>query len=94
MQVKNFRPEDFWYIFLAVTRQESKSKGKGEETQFTWRRGHVFEEDYARGIFERVSVRPIVRVTTIVKKGTKKWSVSFLVLEITNMLSGPGNLTL
>lgn len=73
MQVKNFRPEDFWYIFLAATPRLPKSKGTTEETEFTWRRGHLFEHGFAVALFERVSNTPTVRVTSVVKKGTKKW---------------------
>lgn len=71
-QVKAFVPEDFWYIFLSLSRQTS-SKGQNEETVFAWRRGHIFDEDFALVLYEHVQSNPRVRVTKVTKKTTKKW---------------------
>ncbi|KAF8893540.1 prokaryotic type I DNA topoisomerase, partial [Infundibulicybe gibba] len=71
-QVKNFVPEPFWYIYLTLTRPSS-SAGDSEETQFTWKRGHLFLEDEAIAIYETVLAEPVARVTKVVNKTTKKW---------------------
>ncbi|TFY54110.1 hypothetical protein EVJ58_g9055 [Rhodofomes roseus] len=70
-QVKAFRPETFWYIFLSVSRQNSE--GEDEETVFTWRRGHLFDFDVAMAIYEHVLDSPVARVTEVKSKDTKKW---------------------
>ncbi|KZT63870.1 prokaryotic type I DNA topoisomerase [Daedalea quercina L-15889] len=70
-QVKAFRPEMFWYIFMSVTRQSPE--GEDEETVFTWRRGHLFDFDVAMAIYEHVLESPIARVVEVRSKDTKKW---------------------
>ncbi|PFH53711.1 hypothetical protein AMATHDRAFT_136850 [Amanita thiersii Skay4041] len=67
-QVKNFVPEPFWYIYLSIRRQ-----GSEEETPFTWKRGHLFDEYVAIGIYEHVLENPKARVIKVVRKNTKKW---------------------
>lgn len=71
-QVKSFVPEDFWYIYLALTRVDEDT-GDESETPFTWRRGHLFDFDVALGIYEHVLDNPTARVTKVVNKNTKKW---------------------
>ncbi len=89
--VKTFRPESFWYIYLALTRPSS-SQGN-EETKFTWRRGHLFSYDEASTLYEMVLDAETARVTKVSKKETKKWSVYFVMLQSSaNHL--PGNLYL
>ncbi|KAI0032905.1 DNA topoisomerase [Vararia minispora EC-137] len=69
-QVKAFVPEQFWYIYLAITRQTSDGE---EETSFTWRRGHLFEFDVAHVIYEGVLEAESAKVTKVTKKNTKKF---------------------
>ncbi|KAF8917851.1 prokaryotic type I DNA topoisomerase [Mucidula mucida] len=69
--VKTFRPESFWYIYLALPRPSS-SQGN-EETKFTWRRGHLFSYDEASTLYEMVLDAETARVTKVSKKETKKW---------------------
>lgn len=66
-----FKPEKFWYIHLALTRQ-SASQGN-EETTFTWRRGHLFGYDEAATLYEMVVETETATVTKVQKKETKKW---------------------
>jgi DNA topoisomerase-3 len=73
-QVKSFVPELFWYISLSLTRRTSSSSA-AEETQFSWRRGHLFEWDVAIAIYEHVLGDTLARVVKVVQKPTKKWYV-------------------
>jgi DNA topoisomerase-3 len=65
-QVKAFKPEKFWYIYLALTHNQ-------EETPFIWRRGHLFDFTVAYAIYEGVLEDNLARVTKVTKKNTKKW---------------------
>ncbi len=69
-QVQAFKPEKFWYIYLALTHNAS---GNQEETPFTWRRGHLFNFTVAYAIYEGVLEDNLARVTKVTKKNTKKW---------------------
>lgn len=42
---------------------------------FTWKRGHIFDEDVTIAIYDFVLFDPLARVTKVTKKGTKKWCV-------------------
>lgn len=46
-----------------------------EETQFTWRRGHLFEFVVALALYEHVLSDTIAQVVKVVQKPTKKWFV-------------------
>lgn len=69
-QVQAFRPEKFWYIYLALSHDVSRNR---EETPFTWRRGHLFDFPVAYAIYEGVLEDNTARVTKVTKKNTKKW---------------------
>ncbi|KAH9166435.1 DNA topoisomerase, partial [Lactarius sanguifluus] len=69
-QVQAFKPEKFWYIYLALTHNAS---GNQDETPFTWRRGHLFNFTVAYAIYEGVLEDNLARVTKVTKKNTKKW---------------------
>jgi DNA topoisomerase III len=71
-QVKAFVPEKFWYIFLSLSRPPSSSSAP-EETQFNWRRGHLFDFDVAVAIYQHVLSDSDARVVKVVQKPTKKW---------------------
>ncbi|KAJ7130832.1 prokaryotic type I DNA topoisomerase [Mycena crocata] len=71
LQVKNFVPEPFWYIFLSLSRPSS-SQGS-VETEFKWRRVHLFDHDAAAVIYEHVISNPMARVTKVAEKNIKKW---------------------
>ena len=69
-QVQAFRPENFWFIYLALCHDAT---GNQEETPFTWKRGHLFDFSIAYAIYEGVLENNRARVTKVVKKNTKKW---------------------
>ncbi|TFK44130.1 prokaryotic type I DNA topoisomerase [Crucibulum laeve] len=70
-RVKDFRPETFWFIYLAVSRLTS-SQGN-EDTAFNWRRGHCFDVEVAVALYEMVLENPRARVTKVTNKSTRKW---------------------
>lgn len=72
-QVQSFRPEPFWFIYLAISRDAGRN---GEETEFKWRRGHLFEFHVALAIYEMVLEDPMARVSSVKKKPVKKWCVT------------------
>ncbi|EGN99753.1 hypothetical protein SERLA73DRAFT_52441 [Serpula lacrymans var. lacrymans S7.3] len=67
-QVKSFLPEPFWYIYLSLSRPLG-----AEETQFNWRRGHIFDWHVAVALYEGVLESRTARVTKVTQKNTKKW---------------------
>jgi len=83
-QVKAFVPETFWYIYLALIRpagDDPLQREREKQTVFTWKRGHLFDFDIALMLYEMVLERPTARVTKVVKKNTKKWSVVLPVIR-------------
>ncbi|KAF7315785.1 DNA topoisomerase [Mycena indigotica] len=72
LQVKNFVPEPFWYIFLSLSRPDA-SQGGNVVTEFKWRRGHLFDQDVSTAIYEHVADNRRAKVTKVQEKDTKKW---------------------
>lgn len=70
-KVKNFRPEPFWYIYLSLTRPSSAEE-QPVDTEFTWRRGHLFHLQAAWALYEAALEYPTARVTKVTSKETKK----------------------
>ncbi|THH30422.1 hypothetical protein EUX98_g3766 [Antrodiella citrinella] len=68
-RVKAFRPEPFWYIYLAMAARGSDD----EEIPFTWRRGHLFDHDIAATIYREVMNADRALITRVTQKETKKW---------------------
>jgi DNA topoisomerase-3 len=64
--VKAFVPESFWYIYLSLNRD-------GQNTEFIWNRGRVFEYNHAAELYENVLSDPIARVMRVTRKAIKKW---------------------
>lgn len=74
-QVKNFKSEPFWFIFLSASRQTSN--GQMDDTVFTWGRGHLFSFNDAVILYEHVLTDRIARIVKVTNKDTKKWSVYY-----------------
>ncbi|PPQ85703.1 hypothetical protein CVT26_005857, partial [Gymnopilus dilepis] len=68
--VKDFVPENFWYIYLSLTRQ-SASQGN-EETKFNWKRNHLFDQVVVQNLYEMMG-NSLAVVTKVTNKTTKKW---------------------
>nr|XP_031860656.1 uncharacterized protein CI109_003987 [Kwoniella shandongensis]KAA5527728.1 hypothetical protein CI109_003987 [Kwoniella shandongensis] len=70
-RVQSFVPETFWYIYVAIKRQD-----EGEEEQlvdFKWRRNHLFDQDFAAVLCEQCENDPQATVTKVETKPTTKW---------------------
>ncbi|EJU05529.1 prokaryotic type I DNA topoisomerase [Dacryopinax primogenitus] len=65
-QVQAFVPETFWYIYLSIMVD-------GEETDFTWRRGHLFDFPATLALYELCVESPEATIAQVTKKPTKKW---------------------
>lgn len=74
-QVQSFSPESFWYIYLSLggSSDSKLSDDVSDATEFTWRRGRLFDFDVSLAIYEGVVNNPIARVTSVTQKPTKKW---------------------
>ncbi|KIM45556.1 hypothetical protein M413DRAFT_430221 [Hebeloma cylindrosporum] len=68
-QVKNFIPENFWYIYLSLTRPASQGT---EETKFNWKRVHLFDQVVVANLFAEME-NSLAIVTKVTNKTTKKW---------------------
>ena len=65
-KVKNFVPEDFWYIFISLERDDFN-------VQFRWKRNHLFDHAAVLVLFEQCVLQPEATVTNVVTKPTSKW---------------------
>ncbi|KZT57049.1 prokaryotic type I DNA topoisomerase [Calocera cornea HHB12733] len=64
--VQAFVPETFWYIYLSIMVDN-------EETDFTWRRGHIFDFAATVALYEVCVENPEATVQDATEKPTKKW---------------------
>ncbi|KAI0779452.1 DNA topoisomerase [Fomes fomentarius] len=71
-KVKNFKPEQFWFIYLSLTRPSSEDD-EPVDTEFKWKRGHLFDLQAAWGLYEAALEYPTAIVTKVISKETKKW---------------------
>lgn len=69
-QVQSFVPESFWFIHLSVARDP---RNQEDQTEFTWRRGRLFDFDIAVALYEYVLENAMATVTKVTKKNVKKW---------------------
>jgi DNA topoisomerase-3 len=67
-QVKSFVPEAFWYVYLSLRRG-------AQDTEFSWKRGRLFEYNRAAEIYENILEDPVACVTKVTKKVVKKWFI-------------------
>ncbi|BGP08533.1 DNA topoisomerase [Rhodotorula toruloides] len=65
-RVSSFVPEPFWYIHVALAREDSK-------TTFVWRRGRLYDRDVAQALLDIVEDAGEARVTKWETKPTQKW---------------------
>ena len=73
-QVQAFRPETFWYIYLAIKKREGREPEK--VVAFSWNRGHLFDQGVALLLYQCALARQRgVTVTKVTHKNTEKWSV-------------------
>ena len=72
-RVQAFVPEQFWYIYMAIERQDEDDDDKVETVEFKWRRNHLFDMEAAVVLYEQCVERPMATVTKIETKPTTKW---------------------
>jgi DNA topoisomerase-3 len=71
-QVQAFRPETFWYIYLAVKKRDGP--GPEKVVDFSWNRGHLFDQGIALLLYQSALSRQRgVVVTKVTNKNTEKW---------------------
>ncbi|KAG8898319.1 DNA topoisomerase [Tulasnella sp. 403] len=69
-QVQAFVPEQFWYLNLEYAPNQQKPE---ETTEFTWKRGRLFDQQVLATIYEYVLESTEAVVTKVTKKNVKKW---------------------
>ncbi|KAG8980583.1 DNA topoisomerase, partial [Tulasnella sp. 427] len=67
-QVQAFVAETFWFIYLTLTQPD-----RNNSTEFTWRRGRLFDREMAIALYEYVLEDAMATVTKVTKKNVKKW---------------------
>lgn len=65
-EVQNFVPEPFWYIFVALERDEFN-------VTFKWKRNHLFDHQAVLVLFEQCVLQPEAAVTHVETKPASKW---------------------
>ncbi len=90
-RVQSFVAEQFWYIFVELSRpaQDERGEAKGGNkpgkgggggvdirTSFTWRRGHLFDWQVAVVLYEQCVERPLATVTRVITKPSSRWCVT------------------
>jgi DNA topoisomerase-3 len=81
-----FVPEAFWSIHVGLAREDSV-------TNFSWRRGRLYDHDVATAVFSMCEAEPEATVLSQQTKPTQKWCVSFRpsTIPITHLLCLAGN---
>ncbi|KAK8847387.1 hypothetical protein IAR55_005245 [Kwoniella newhampshirensis] len=70
-RVQSFVPELFWYIYVAIRRQDED--GEVQLVDLKWRRNHLFDQDFAAVLCEQCQNNPQATVTKVETKPTTKW---------------------
>ena len=65
-RVQSFVPETFWYISIALERDENT-------VLFKWARGHLFDFEFAVVLYEMCVEAPLAEVKVVKTKPTQKW---------------------
>lgn len=65
-KVQNFVPETFWYIYVALEREESV-------ITFQWNQQRLFDQAACLVFFEQCVLSPEALVTKVTTKPTQKW---------------------
>lgn len=73
-RVQSFIPETFWYIYVAIER-EDEDDGEVHTVEFKWKRNHLFDMEAAVVLYEQCVDNPLATVLQVDTKPTTKWSV-------------------
>jgi DNA topoisomerase-3 len=75
-RVQSFVPEPFWYIYVAIEREnENNPEGEPSNVEFRWRRNHLFDMEAALILYEQCVNKPLAEVIKVETKQTTKWYV-------------------
>lgn len=77
-RVQSFIPETFWYIYVAIEREEED--GEVHTVEFKWRRNHLFDIEAAAILYEQCVENPLATVLKVETKPTTKWYVVYACL--------------
>jgi DNA topoisomerase-3 len=77
-RVQSFVPETFWYIYVAIERENDvddpeMESGETSLVEFKWRRNHLFDMDVVLALYEQCVERPLATVIKVETKPTSKW---------------------
>lgn len=67
-KVQAFIPEDFWYIHVALNKDDSS-------VPFTWKRNRLFDQEVVEMLFSLCEEEPEATVLSQLTKPTQKWLV-------------------
>lgn len=73
--MQSFVPEPFWYIYVAIEREDEADPEKVETVDFKWRRNHLFDMPCAVVLYEQCVQSPLATVISVETKPTTKWYV-------------------
>jgi DNA topoisomerase-3 len=87
-RVQSFVPETFWYIYVAIERQNdndglepAEEEDESRLVEFKWRRNHLFDMEVVIALYEQCVERPMAKVVKVETKPTTKWSVVLISLS-------------
>ena len=66
-KVRDFKPEEFWYISLSVQKDDTAAG-------FNWSRGHLFDQLAVFILYEMCVENPTCTVTSVTSRPTSKWA--------------------
>lgn len=72
-RVQAFVPETFWYIYVAIEKEDEDDPTKVETVEFKWRRNHLFDMETAVVLYEQCVERPTATVIKVDNKPANKW---------------------
>ena len=72
-RVQSFVPETFWYIYVAIEREDDTDGGELQTVEFKWRRNHLFDMDAAVVLYDLCCSDLRARVLKVETKPTTKW---------------------
>jgi DNA topoisomerase-3 len=68
-QIKQFKPEKFWFIDLQYT----SAANKNETASFQWERNRLFDKQCTTILFLKVKAAQMAKVTNVMKKRVTKF---------------------
>lgn len=71
--MQNFVSETFWYINVAIEREDENDASKLELVDFKWRRNHLFDLEAVMALYGLCMENPMATVTSVETKPTTKW---------------------